>query len=538
MNRRRFLGAGLASLGAACGAVPAMRNTNAPSRVALADVRRLIVERTDPTAGRCRYVADLGARQVPQPILIARRGESFDALIQNTLPQPTTVHFHGLTLSQAQDGAGFDPIAPGARKHLSFEVKNRAGLYWFHPHPHGFTAEQVHAGLAGLLVVTDDDDDALDAALALAPGNRLALAVADVRVGGGVIRPYTPSVEDCMHGWVGNRALVNGRLDAQWTVAPGWVRLQILNACNARGLLLGFQDLEGRTPERRDGGEGRDRAGLVPFHLLGTDGGLLAAPREVERVFLYTGERIDIGIDVRGRRTLAAMSLEFDPRHHASGAAPRHRHPARERYAPLAAGTICESTSDGKTGDETQDRVADGAELALFTLRVEGAPARSVSSPPSRLSSLAHAGSGPDAPTRRMRLDFDERAGFLIDQTPYRIDEAGFTVSRGAREVWEIKNSPVSMPHPMHLHGFGFRVLRRQGTYGGARKLATEPGARFPTDLGVKDTVVLWPNETVWLAVDFTLPGDAAFRGAQRFVFHCHNLEHEDGMMMRNFTVT
>ena len=62
-----------------------------------------------------------------------------------------------------------------------------------------------------------------------------------------------------------------------------------------------------------------------------------------------------------------------------------------------------------------------------------------------------------------------ERTGFLIDQTPYAIDETGFSVDRGAREVWEIKNSPISMPHPMHVHGFGFRVLRRQGTFGAAR---------------------------------------------------------------------
>src|SRR3989442_1106365 len=425
MNRRRFLGAGLASAAGACGMLP-MESAVAPPRVALADVRRLVVERADPIAGRCRYVADLGARRVPQPILLARRGESFDGVIETALPQPTTVHFHGLTLPEAADGAGFDPIEPGAPKRMRFEVKNRSGLYWFHPHPHGFTAEQVYAGLTGLLVVTDEDDDALDAALAVAPANRLALAIAEARVVGGAMRPYAPSVEDCLHGWLGNRALVNGRLDASWIVHPGWMRLQLLNACNARGLLVAFRD--GET--------------LVPFHLLGTDGGLLAAPRELERVFLYTGERVDIGIDLRGRRALAAGGL-----------------------------------------------------------------------------------------------DFDERAGFLIDQAPYRADEIAFSVSRGAREVWEIKNSPISMPHPMHLHGFGFRVLRRQGTYGEARRLATEPGGRLATDLGVKDTVVLWPNETVWLAVDFALPQEAAFRGAQRFMFHCHNLEHEDGMMMRNFSV-
>src|SRR2546426_24383 len=228
----------------------------------------------------------------------------------------------------------------------------------------------------------------------------------------------------------------------------------------------------------------------------------------------------------------SANAYSWTARPARSRAAPRHRHPARERYAPLAAESVCESAPGG----EPQDRLADGAELPLFALRVDGTPMRTPPLP-SWLSALPEPAARPEAPTRRMRLDFDERAGFLIDQTPYRADEIAFSVSRGAREVWEIKNSPISMPHPMHLHGFGFRVLRRQGTYGEARRLATEPGGRLATDLGVKDTVVLWPNETVWLAVDFTLPQEAAFRGAQRFMFHCHNLEHEDGMMMRNFSV-
>jgi suppressor of ftsI/bilirubin oxidase len=376
----------------------------------------------------------------------------------------------------------------------------------------------VHAGLVGLLVVTDGDDEALDTALALSSGNRLALAIADARLVGDALRPYAPTLDDCLHGWFGNRALVNGALDAQRFVAPGWVRLQILNACNARGLLLAFKDGES----------------LVPFHLLGTDGGLLGAPRELERAFLYTGERVDVAIDLSERRGVAAMSLEFDPRHQMAGGAMVHqRHPARERYAPLAAESVCVSGSRPDAGD----RLPDGAAMPLFTLRVVGAGQRAASSLPSRLSALQDAAAPSGATMRRMRLDFDERAGFLIDQTPYRLDEIAFTATRGAWEVWEIRNSPISMPHPMHLHGFGFRVLRRQGTYGGARQLATESGSRLPTDLGLKDTVVLWPNETLWLAVDFTLPEDATFRGQQRYMFHCHNLEHEDGMMMRNYAV-
>jgi blue copper oxidase len=482
--------------------------------VRVEDVRRLVAERYDPLLGRCRYVAETAQGKVAQPLLLARRGDRFAAAIENALPQPTTVHFHGLTIPEAQDGAGFDSIAPGESKSVRFVVRNRSGLYWFHSHPHGFTAEQVHAGLAGLLVVTDADDEALDAALNLAPANRLALVVSDVRYVGNSIRPYAPSEEDCLHGWLGNRALVNGALDARPAVAPGWVRLQLLNACNARGLLLGF-----REGER-----------LLPFHVLGTDGGLLALPIEVQSMFIHSGERLDVVLPAA--RDIDAVSLAFDPRHHVRGKAPDHHRAERSRYAPLAAGAICQSPLADAPG-----RLDDGVELSLFRLRVEGAAKIGLPSLPARLSTLSPAEKFTEAPTRRLRLDFDESAGFLIDQTPYRLDEVGFSVQRGAREIWEIRNSPISMPHPMHLHGFGFRVLRRQGTFGPARALATESGSRLASDLGIKDTVLLWPNETVWLGVDFALPGDAAFRGAQRYMFHCHNLEHEDGMMMRNFTV-
>ena len=516
MKRRDFLKAGAVSIGAALGLAAKGRaqSLGTGTAVSLPDVRRLTVERVDPLLGRCRYVADLGARRVAQPILVARRGDVFDGLVQNALPQPTTVHFHGLTLAESQDGAGFDAIGPGERRRLRFEVRNRSGLYWFHPHPHGLTGEQVYAGLAGLLVVTDEDDAALDAALELGPGNRLALALADVRVAQGMLRPYAPVGAECLHGWLGNRAMANGALDALYRVAPGWVRLQLVNACNARGLLLAF----------RDGGA------RVAFHLVGTDGGLLGAPRELERVFLHPAERVDLVINAPRRAWLEAVSLEFDPRQRAGAAPVRHAHPGRPRYAPLAGQTPCEDREAGPT-------LPDGAELPLFSLQVEEAPHGELPAFPAQLSALADGEDWPGAPVRQMRLDLSEQRGFLIDHTPYRSDEIAFSVRRGAREVWEIKNSPISSAHPMHLHGFGFRVLRRQGTFGPARALATGSAGRLATDFGVKDTVTLWPNETVWLGVDFALPGDHAFRGRQRYMFHCHNLEHEDGMMMRNFAV-
>lgn len=516
MNRREFLLAGAASLGAVLG-TPATGRAYVPgssNTVALGTIRRLVVERVDPLLGRCRYVADLGDRRVAQPVVVARRGELFDGVIENTLPQPTTVHFHGLTLAEAADGAGFDPIAPRDARRVRYEVRNRSGLYWLHPHAHGLTGEQVYGGLAGLLVIVDEDDAALDAALGLGPRNRLALALGDVRVAQGLLRPYAPGPAECLHGWLGNRMRANGVLDASLAVAPGWVRLQLLNACNARGLLLAF----------REGGT------AVPFHLVGTDGGLLGAPRRVERVFLHPAERVDVVVDASGPR-LDAVSLQFDPRHRAGVQARWRPHP-HERPEPLAGEAVC-----AQPESEPAAALPDGAELALFSLRVDGTRAGTAAPLPARLSALAEPGDWTGAPVRRMRLDFSEEHGFLIDDTPYRTDEIAFSVQRGTREVWEIKNSPISSPHPMHLHGFGFRVLRRQATFGPARALATESSGRLPTDLGVKDTVTLWPNETVWLGVDFALPEAPEFRGRQRYMFHCHNLEHQDGMMMRNLAV-
>ena len=357
MNRRRFVLTTLASLPSACIVQPTTRHASPPPAalsgdrlVGLSSVQRLVIERSDPVLGRCRYVAESRAERIAVPILHARRGDLFDATVENMLPQPTTVHFHGLAMPEAEDGAGFDPIAPGGRKHVRFQVNNRSGMYWIHAHPHGLTAQQVYGGLYGMLIVTDEDDAALDAALGLVPGNRIALALADARVDREVVRPYAPTPDDCLRGWYGNRMLVNGTLHARFQVAPGWVRLQLLNTCNARGLLLAFKDGEA----------------LLPFHLLGTDGGLLRGPRVVDRLFVYSAERVDVCLNVAGRRLVSAISLPFDPRHQVKAVTPQYRHPARERYESLALASVCETG-----GSDPRFGVSDGAELSLFTLHVK-----------------------------------------------------------------------------------------------------------------------------------------------------------------------
>jgi len=131
-----------------------------------------------------------------------------------------------------------------------------------------------------------------------------------------------------------------------------------------------------------------------------------------------------------------------------------------------------------------------------------------------------------------------ELAGFLIDQAPYRADEIAFSVSRGAREIWEIRNSPISMPHPCTCTASASGCCARQGTYGDARRLATEPGGPpgdRPRREGHRGAVA--ERDAVAGHGLHAAAGGRVPRVPQRFMFHCHNLEHEDGMMMRNFTV-
>jgi len=122
----------------------------------------------------------------------------------------------------------------------------------------------------------------------------------------------------------------------------------------------------------------------------------------------------------------------------------------------------------------------------------------------------------------------------INDQT-FSMEDAPIVVQKRGQEVWRINNTQASMPHPMHLHGYFYRVLERQGSPSQIRSRVVDAQGRLATDLGYKDTVLVWPGETVSLSIDFGSPN---YPGKQIFLFHCHNLEHEDQGMMLNVMVS
>lgn len=93
------------------------------------------------------------------PLIDVREGDAVEIRFVNRLPQPSTIHWHGLPVPPDQDGNPSDLVAPGATRVYRFTLpKGSAGTYWYHPHPHMATAEQVFRGLAGPIVVRAADD--------------------------------------------------------------------------------------------------------------------------------------------------------------------------------------------------------------------------------------------------------------------------------------------------------------------------------------------------------------------------------------------
>jgi FtsP/CotA-like multicopper oxidase with cupredoxin domain len=452
------------------------------------------------------YAGAYEGRDVANPVLHATRGQTLDVTVANGLREDTTLHWHGMLVDEANDGSGLHPVQPDARKHYRFRIANRAGLYWYHAHPHGRTGLQLQHGLAGLLLVEDEEERALRERLGLKWGERdLPLLIADKQIDANNAILYKTGADD----WIGNRVLVNWTPEPRLEVLPALYRLRMANVCNARVLRPAFL-YEGQA---------------LPFHLIGTDGGLLAQPWPMDDVFLAPAQRIDVLVDFSdmppgGRvvlRSLDYVPMENEDESGAFLPDPMGDHPgAAPMGAPLDLMQFCVAGCD----EQPRTPVATARKAAI----------------PASLSKLAPPPDTAGWPVRALRLRMDEAGNWYINDWNFHRDghAPAFTVKRGTREVWEIRNSMTSMPHPIHLHGFQFRVVSRSISPHDVRSRQVAPGGLGPQDLGCNDTVLVWPGEIVRIALDFSQP----FSGTQQYMLHCHNLEHEDMGMMLTFAVT
>ena len=445
------------------------------------------------------YQTEQAGKAYQNPILRMESGSRFTVSLDNALTQPTIIHWHGLHIPANMDGHPVNTIAPGGRYDYDFKVRNRGGTYWYHTHAHELTAEQAYNGLASFFLVDDDDQRNLAKTLDLQLGvTDLPLVIQDKRFDAQGKLLYKLNIQDAMMGWLGDIILANLTSNAVQTVTPRSYRLRLLNGSNARIYRLAF--VTGNTP--------------LGFTVIGTDGGLLERPEAVTEAFLSPGERLDILFDAGQAQPgtdIFLKSLAFDPMENEGGMG--------------GMGGMGQMM-----GNMSSSRLALGEAFSILKLSVV-AGERVVAKLPTILSTIkpiATAG----AAQRKIELSM-QQMHFLINGRTFVMDEIAFSVKRNTVEIWSISNPTLGMPHPIHLHGFSFQVLERLNSPSPLSALARFDKGRTVSDLGWKDTVLVWPGETVRIAIDFShdFPGD------QTYLLHCHNLEHEDAGMMINFRV-
>ncbi len=447
------------------------------------------------------YQTEQAGEAFQNPILRIESGARFAASLNNALAEPTIIHWHGLHTPATMDGHPVNTIAPGAQYDYDFTVRNRGGTYWYHTHAHGLTAKQAYNGLASFFLVDDDDQRKLAKALDLQLGvTDLPLVIQDKQFDTQGRLRYQPNAHEAMMGWLGDIVLANLTPNAFHTVTPRTYRLRLLNGSNARIYRLAF--VKGDT--------------ALNFTIIGTDGGLIERPETVAEAFLAPGERLDVLFDAGQAQAgddIFLKSLAFDPMENEGS------------------GGMAGMGSMGQMmGEMGSSRLPLGMAFNVLKLSV-AAGDRVVAQLPASLSQITPIRTE-GAPERKIELSM-EHMRFLINGRTFRMDEIAFDVKRGAAEIWRISNPTVGMPHPMHLHGFSFQVVERMNSPPALAAMARFGKGRTVSDLGWKDTLLVWPGETVRIAIDFT----HEFPGSQTYLFHCHNLEHEDGGMMINYRV-
>jgi spore coat protein A len=475
-----------------------------------------------------------------------------------TGPVPLVTHVHGAHAPQESDGyaeAWFLPDAknipsgfattgsfydefrslsplggdwgPGAAV-FQYPNTQRAATLWYHDHTLGMTRLNVYAGPAGFYLLRGGSSD-LPAGVLPGPAPRLGdspgtryyeipIAIQDRsfnrdgslfypdsrRLFDGFAGPYIPQ-SDISPIWnpevFGDTMVVNGRTWPRLEIEQRRYRFRFLNGCNSRFVVLKLVGNPTAT---------RPVTPMLPFWQIGTEGGFLPAPVQLDRLLMAPAERADVIVD----------------------------------FGSLPAGSEVYLINEGPDepfgggeppGDfEAADPETTGQVLKLTVVPIVGTD---TSTSPSELQLPAFSGLGAASTTRQVSLN-EEGSAVLADVGPRAAllgtvaggvglakgwdDPITENPALGATEEWEIWNFTEDA-HPIHIHEVQFQVVNRQPF---DQLLARDP-ERWET--GFKDTVIAYPEEITRVKALFDLPG--------RYVWHCHIVEHEDNEMMRPYFV-
>ena len=467
-----------------------------------------------------------------------------------TGPVPMVVHLHGGHSTQESDGyaeawflpaannipAGFATVGTwydtfrgiaeaaygqawdSGTAVFQYDNNQRANTNWYHDHTLGMTRLNVYAGPAGFYLLRRGPGDLPAGPLpGPAPGvgadpfgtfYEIPIAVQDRSFNDdgslfypdsraffdGFVGPYIPG-SDVSPIWnpefFGNTIVVNGRTWPFLEVEQRRYRFRFLNGCNSRFLILRFDN-------------------DLPFWQIGTEGGFLPAPVQLNQLLMGLAERADVIVDFTNVPVGTQIILQnLGPDEPFGGGIPG------VDFAPADPDTTGQVMQFRVVPASSVDTSRDPAQLKLPAFRPLGpaSTTRQVS-----LNELGSTFPGFDGPTAALLGTLNGGGAAVPLQWEDPITE---NPALGATEVWEMHNFTEDA-HPIHIHEVQFQVVDRQPIGGSPR-----PPESWET--GFKDTVTAYPGEITRVKALFDRPG--------LFVWHCHIVEHEDNEMMRPYFI-
>ncbi|MCW8916782.1 MAG: multicopper oxidase family protein [Magnetovibrio sp.] len=412
---------------------------------------------------------------VPGPQLRVKQGERLSVSLTNELPDPTTIHWHGLRMVNAMDGVPYltqEPIQPGETFTYDFIAKD-AGTYWYHPHVN--SAEQVGRGLSGALIVEEPDPIEVD--------RDIVWVVDDWRIKKDAGLAEFGGFHDMAHGGrMGNMATINGNYDEKFSVQSGErIRLRLINTANARVFGLQFK-------------------GLNPWRVAVDGHPVIPSQMEEGLVVIPPGGRTDLVIDFRGNPgekfaiidnyyqrqpfTLIEGSYTDQPPVRTEALEP----PKKMADNPVAQPDLANA--------ERHDMIFEGG--AMGGLRQAELNGEILG-----LRELASQG-----------LLWAVNGKMYPHMTKDDLGEPMLSMQQGKTYILTWTNN-TAFDHPIHMHGHSFHVISRNG-----EKLETPI---------IMDTVLIQPQQSVEVAFVADNPG--------KWALHCHILEHAEAGMMGYVTV-
>jgi FtsP/CotA-like multicopper oxidase with cupredoxin domain len=488
-------------------------------------------------------------------------------------------HLHGGYVTDANDGNPFateheHEAGPQGLQRVTYAPQDRAAFLWYHQHAHGITHLNVMAGLAGAYIVADEQDPVVESS----PGSGVStegfpageymvpLVLQDRLIADGQLSyPPAPWVPE----FFGDTILVDGAVEPFLAVSSRRYRFRVLNGSNAR-----FYDLQFST------GDTLSRVAPTMW-VIGGDGGLLPKPEQVSSLVLAPGERADLIVD-------------FGP---FSGLTKTPTDTVLLRNTPLPTGMVSPAPSAPTvmrfhvTPTSAPDPSFDPAATTFSASDQPLAQLAGTDVKRKRTMILEEimGAAGPLGVIINYR-SFEGRpvagpqpmSGYPFDLDPAKARQLEDIVPNGDVEDWQFVNTTADS-HPMHLHLVQFGIVQRQkldtnaymadlavlhacgddpaaaiasGLLSPKAKFddpsALMPGNRLLADNyllpGVK-TVPITPEETGWKDTIRAHPGEVTTIRAkfdttrlnvsepQKYVVHCHILEHESNSMMRAYQV-